>query len=148
MKKQIIYIVLLLLSIGCSKKVYLSDKSQTDTRDSTKIETISTEDIKRDIQISDSTEVEIIRYLPPDTLGKQYIQERISIKKKVKTAQKEDVLKIKVADTTKVFVKSEKKDILLKEKKSVIPYAPLWILLAIIVIININQLRKWLRLKL
>ena len=148
MKKQIIFIVFLLLSIGCSKKVYLSDKSQTDTRDSTKIETISTEDIKRDIQISDSTEVEIIRYLPPDTLGKQYIQERISIKKKVKTAQKEDVLKIKVADTTKVFAKSEKKDILLKEKKSVIPYAPLWILLAIIVIININQLRKWLRLKL
>ena len=148
MKKQIIFIVFLLLSIGCSKKVYLLDKSQTDTRDSTKIETITTEDVKRDIQISDSTEVEIIRYLPPDTLGKQYIQERISIKKKVKTAQKEDVLKIKVADTTKVFVKSEKKDILLKEKKSVIPYAPLWILLAIIVIININQLRKWLRLKL
>ena len=148
MKKQIIFIVFLLLSIGCSKKVYLSDKSQTDTRDSTKIETISTEDIKRDIQISDSTEVEIIRYLPPDTLGKQYIQERISIKKKVKTTQKEDISKIKVADTTKVFVKSEKKDILLKEKKSVIPYAPLWILLAIIVIININQLRKWLRLKL
>ena len=148
MKKQIIFIVFLLLSIGCSKKVYLSDKSQTDTRDSTKIETITTEDIKRDIQISDSTEVEIIRYFPPDTLGKQYIQERINIKKKVKTAQKEDVLKIKVADTTKVFVKSEKKDILLKEKKSVIPYAPLWILLAIIVIININQLNKWLRLKL
>ena len=148
MKKQIIFIVFLLLSIGCSKKVYLSDKSQTDTRDSTKIETITTEDIKRDIQISDSTEVEIIRYFPPDTLGKQYIQERINIKKRVKTAQKEDMSKIKVADTTKVFVKSEKKDILLKEKKSVIPYAPLWILLAIIVIININQLNKWLRLKL
>ena len=148
MKKQIIFIVFLLLSIGCSKKVYLSDKSQTDTRDSTKVETITTEDIKRDIQISDSTEVEIIRYFPPDTLGKQYIQERINVKKKVKTAQKEDISKIKVADTTKVFVKSEKKDILLKEKKSVIPYAPLWILLAIIVIININQLRKWLRLKL
>ena len=148
MKKQIIFIVFLLLSIGCSKKVYLSDKSQTDTRDSTKIETITTEDIKRDIQISDSTEVEIIRYFPPDTLGKQYIQERINVKKKVKTAQKEDISKIKVADTTKVFVKSEKKDILLKEKKSVIPYAPLWILLAIIVIININQLNKWLRLKL
>ena len=148
MKKQIVFIVFLLLSIGCSKKVYLSDKSQTDTRDSTKIETITTEDIKRDIQISDSTEVEIIRYFPPDTLGKQYIQERINVKKKVKTAQKEDISKIKVADTTKVFVKSEKKDILLKEKKSVIPYAPLWILLAIIVIININQLRKWLRLKL
>ena len=148
MKKQIIFIVFLLLSIGCSKKVYLSDKSQTDTRDSTKIETITTEDIKRDIQISDSTEVEIIRYFPPDTLGKQYIQERINVKKKVKTAQKEDMSKIKVADTTKVFAKSEKKDILLKEKKSVIPYAPLWILLAIIVIININQLNKWLRLKL
>ena len=148
MKKQIIFIVFLLLSIGCSKKVYLSDKSQTDTRDSTKIETITTEDIKRDIQISDSTEVEIIRYFPPDTLGKQYIQERINVQKKVKTAQKEDISKIKVADTTKVFVKSEKKDILLKEKKSVIPYAPLWILLAIIVIININQLRKWLWLKL
>ena len=148
MKKQIIFIVFLLLSIGCSKKVYLSDKSQTDTRDSTKIETITTEDIKRDIQISDSTEVEIIRYFPPDTLGRQYVQERINVKKKVKTAQKEDISKIKVADTTKVFVKSEKKDILLKEKKSVIPYAPLWILLAIIVIININQLRKWLRLKL
>ena len=148
MKKQIVFIVFLLLSIGCSKKVYLSDKSQTDTRDSTKIETITTEDIKRDIQISDSTEVEIIRYFPPDTLGKQYIQERINVKKKVKTAQKEDISKIKVADTTKVFVKSEKKDILLKEKKSVIPYAPLWILLAIIVIININQLNKWLRLKL
>lgn len=148
MKKQIIFIVFLLLSIGCSKKVYLSDKSQTDTRDSTKVETITTEDIKRDIQISDSTEVEIIRYFPPDTLGRQYVQERINVKKKVKTAQKEDISKIKVADTTKVFVKSEKKDILLKEKKSVIPYAPLWILLAIIVIININQLRKWLRLKL
>ena len=148
MKKQIVFIVFLLLSIGCSKKVYLSDKSQTDTRDSTKIETITTEDIKRDIQISDSTEVEIIRYFPPDTLGKQYIQERINVKKKVKTAQKEDISKINVADTSKVFVKSEKKDILLKEKKSVIPYAPLWILLAIIVIININQLRKWLRLKL
>ena len=148
MKKQIIFIVFLLLSIGCSKKVYLSDKSQTDTRDSTKVETITTEDVKRDIQISDSTEVEIIRYFPPDTLGKQYIQERINVKKKVKTAQKEDISKIKVADTTKVFVKSEKKDILLKEKKSVIPYAPLWILLAIIVIININQLNKWLRLKL
>ena len=148
MKKQIIFIVFLLLSIGCSKKVYLSDKSQTDTRDSTKVETITTEDVKRDIQISDSTEVEIIRYFPPDTLGKQYIQERINVKKKVKTAQKEDISKINVADTTKVFVKSEKKDILLKEKKSVIPYAPLWILLAIIVIININQLRKWLRLKL
>ena len=147
MKKQIIFIVFLLLSIGCSKKVYLSDKSQTDTRDSTKIETITTEDIKRDIQISDSTEVERMRYFPPDTLGKQYIQERINVKKKVKTAQKEDILKTKVADTTKVFVKSEKKDILLKEKKSVMPYAPLWILLAIIVIININQLRKWLRLK-
>ena len=148
MKKQIIFIVFLLLSIGCSKKVYLSDKSQTDTRDSTKVETITTEDIKRDIQISDSTEVEIIRYFPPDTLGKQYIQERINVKKKVKTAQKEDISKIKVADTTKVFAKSKKKDILLKEKKSVIPYAPLWILLAIIVIININQLNKWLRLKL
>ena len=148
MKKQIIFIVFLLLSIGCSKKVYLSDKSQTDTRDSTKIETITTEDIKRDTQISDSTEVEIIRYFPPDTLGRQYVQERINVKKKVKTAQKEDISKIKVADTTKVFAKSEKKDILLKEKKSVIPYAPLWILLAIIVIININQLRKWLRLKL
>ena len=148
MKKQIIFIVFLLLSIGCSKKVYLSDKSQTDTRDSTKIETITTEDIKRDIQISDSTEVEVIRYFPPDTLGNQYIQERINVKKKVKTAQKEDISKIKVADTTKVFAKSEKKDILLKEKKSVIPYPPLWILLAIIVIININQLNKWLRLKL
>ena len=148
MKKQIIFIVFLLLSIGCSKKVYLSDKSQTDTRDSTKIETITTEDIKRDVQISDSIEVEIIRYFPPDTLGKQYIQERINIKKRVKTAQKEDITKTKVADTTKVFVKSEKKDILLKEKKSVMPYAPLWILLAIIVIININQLKKWLRSKL
>ena len=148
MKKQIIFIVFLLLSIGCSKKVYLSDKSQTDTRDSTKIETITTEDIKRDVQISDSTEVEIIRYFPPDTLGKQYIQERINIKKRVKTAQKEDITKTKVVDTTKVFVKSEKKDILLKEKKSVMPYAPLWILLAIIVIININQLKKWLRSKL
>ena len=148
MKKQIIFIVFLLLSIGCSKKVYLSDKSQTDTRDSTKIETITTEDIKRDIQISDSTEVEIIRYFPPDTLGRQYLQERINIKKRVKTAQKEDIAKTKVTDTTKVFVKSEKKDILLKEKKSVMPYAPLWILLAIIVIININQLRKWLRLRL
>ena len=148
MKKQIIFIVFLLLSIGCSKKVYLSDKSQTDTRDSTKIETITTEDIKRDVQISDSIEVEIIRYFPPDTLGKQYIQERINIKKRVKTAQKEDIVKTKVADTTKVFVKSEKKDILLKEKKSVMPYAPLWILLAIIVIININQLKKWLRSKL
>ena len=148
MKKQIIFIVFLLLSIGCSKKVYLSDKSQTDTRDSTKIETITTEDIKRDIQISDSTEVEIIRYFPPDTLGRQYLQERINIKKRVKTAQKEDIAKTKVTDTTKVFVKSEKKDILLKEKKSVMPYAPLWILLAIIVIININQLKKWLRSKL
>ena len=148
MKKQIIFIVFLLLSIGCSKKVYLSDKSQTDTRDSTKIETITTEDIKRDIQISDSTEVEIIRYFPPDTLGRQYLQERINIKKRVKTAQKEDIAKTKVTDTTKVFVKSEKKDILLKEKKSVMPYAPLWVLLAIIVIININKLRKWLRLKL
>ena len=148
MKKQIIFIVFLLLSIGCSKKVYLSDKSQTDTRDSTKIETITTEDIKRDVQISDSIEVEIIRYFPPDTLGKQYIQERINIKKRVKTAQKEDITKTKVADTTKVFVKSEKKDILLKEKKSVMPYAPLWILLAIIVIININQLKKCLRSKL
>lgn len=148
MKKQIIFIVFLLLSIGCSKKVYLSDKSQTDTRDSTKIETITTEDIKRDVQISDSIEVEIIRYFPPDTLGKQYIQERINIKKRVKTAQKEDITKTKVVDTTKVFVKSEKKDILLKEKKSVMPYAPLWILLAIIVIININQLKKWLRSKL
>ena len=148
MKKQIIFIVFLLLSIGCSKKVYLSDKSQTDTRDSTKIETITTEDIKRDIQISDSTEVEIIRYFPPDTLGRQYLQERINIKKRVKTAQKEDIAKIKVTDTTRVFVKSEKKDILLKEKKSVMPYAPLWVLLAIIVIININKLRKWLRLKL
>ena len=148
MKKQIIFIVFLLLSIGCSKKVYLSDKSQTDTRDSTKVETITTEDVKRDIQISDSTEVEIIRYFPPDTLGRQYVQERINVKKKVKTAQKEDISKINVADTTKVFKKNKKKDILLKEKKSVIPYAPLWILLAIIVIININQLRKWLRLKL
>ena len=148
MKKQIIFIVFLLLSIGCSKKIYLSDKSQTDTGDSTKIEAITTEDIKRDIQISDSTEVEIIRYFPPDTLGKQYIQERINVKKRVKTAQKEDISKTKVADTTKVFAKSEKKDILLKEKKSVMPYAPLWVLLAIIVIININKLRKWLRLKL
>jgi hypothetical protein len=148
MKKQIIFIVFLLLSIGCSKKVYLSDKSQTDTRDSTKIETKAIEDIKKDVVITDSTEVEIIKYSPPDTLGVQYVQERIKINKRLKIAQKEDISKIKVADTTKVFVKSEKRDILLKEKKSVVPYAPLWVLLTIIVILNINKFKKWLQSKL
>ena len=136
MKKQIILIIFLLTLLGCSKKVYVADKTETQTRDSTKVEQEKKSDITSIISVSDSSEVEITYFLPPDSLGKQYIQKQ----EKVKIKRKTDVISNNVTterkDSIKTIEKKEKKDILVKEKKNVLQYAPIAIFILIIVIIN------------
>lgn len=141
MKKQIILLIFLLSLFGCSKKVYLSDKTEIQTRDSTKVEQEKKTDIIELVSIKDSSEVEITYFSPPDSSGKQYIQKQ----EKVKIKRKTDVISNNVTterkDSVKTIEKREKKDILVKEKKNVMQYAPIAIFILIIVIVNLYV--KW-----
>ncbi len=105
MKNTIYLIFFLLTMLGCSKKVYVADKTDTQTRDSTKVEQEKKSDITSIISISDSSEVEIIYFLPPDSLGKQYIQKQ----EKVKIKRKTDVISNNVTTERKDSIKTIEK---------------------------------------
>ena len=78
-----ILIFILLSLFGCSKKV-LVDKSIIDKKDSTKVEIVKIENLIKDAVITDSSEIIIINYNKPDSVGNQSISQRIEIKKRQK----------------------------------------------------------------
>ena len=125
--------------MGCSKKV-LVDKSIVETRDSTKIEIVKIENLIKDAIITDSSEILIINYNKPDSVGKQSIAQRIEVKKRQKAVineKKEVIIKVDSAKVVKVL---EKKDIFEKKSPKVWQYVPLALLLVIIII---NLYVKW-----
>ena len=139
MKNTIFLIFFLLALMGCSKKV-LVDKSIIETRDSTKIEIVKIENLVKDAIITDSSEIVIINYNKPDSVGKQSIAQRIEIKKRQKAVineKKEVIIKVDSAKVVKVL---EKKDIFEKKSPKVWQYVPLALLLLIIII---NLYVKW-----
>ena len=140
MKNTIFLIFFLLALMGCSKKV-LVDKSIIETRDSTKIEIVKIENLIKDAVITDSSEILIINYNKPDSVGRQSIAQRIEVKKRQKAVineKKEVVFKVDSAKVVKVL---EKKDIFEKKSPKVWQYVPLFALLLVIIIINLYV--KW-----
>ena len=96
MKKQLILIFFLLALMGCSKKVIV-DRSVIDKKDSTKVEIVKIENLIKDAVITDSSEIIIINYNKPDSVGKQSISQKIEIKKRQKAIineKKEVVFKV------------------------------------------------------
>ena len=140
MKNTIFLIFFLLALMGCSKKV-LVDKSTIETRDSTKIEIVKIENLIKDAVITDSSEIVIINYNKPDSVGRQSIAQRIEVKKRQKAVineKKEVVFKVDSAKVVKVL---EKKDIFEKKSPKLWQYVPLLALLLLIIIINLYV--KW-----
>ena len=126
--------------MGCSKKV-LVDKSVIDTKDSTKVEIVKIENLIKDAVITDSSEIVIINYNKPDSVGKQSILQRIEIKKRQKAIineKKEVVFKV---DSAKVVKATEKKDIFEKKVSGMWQYLPIIALIVLIIIINLYV--KW-----
>ena len=140
MKKQLILIFFLLALMGCSKKV-LVDRSVIDKKDSTKVEIVKIENLIKDAVITDSSEIVIINYNKPDSVGKQSILQRIEIKKRQKAVineKKEVVFKV---DSAKVVKVTEKKDIFEKKVSGMWQYLPIAAIIALIIIINLYV--KW-----
>ena len=126
--------------MGCSKKV-LVDKSVIDTKDSTKVEIVKIENLIKDAVITDSSEIVIINYNKPDSVGKQSISQKIEIKKRQKAVineKKEVVLNV---DSVKVVKATEKKDIFEKKVSGMWQYLPIAALIVLIIIINLYV--KW-----
>ena len=126
--------------MGCSKKV-LVDKSVIDKKDSTKVEIVKIENLIKDAVITDSSEIVIINYNKPDSVGNQSISQRIEIKKRQKAIineKKEAVLNV---DSVKVVKATEKKDIFEKKVSGMWQYLPIIALLVLIIIINLYV--KW-----
>ena len=91
--------------------------------------------------ITDSSEIIIINYNKPDSVGKQSILQKIEIKKRQKTVineKKEVVLNV---DSVKVVKATEKKDIFEKKVSEMWQYLPIIALLVLIIIINLYV--KW-----
>ena len=91
--------------------------------------------------ITDSSEIIIINYNKPDSVGKQSILQKIEIKKRQKTVineKKEVVLNV---DSVKVVKATEKKDIFEKKVSGMWQYLPIIALLVLIIIINLYV--KW-----
>lgn len=140
MKNAIFLIFFLLALMGCSKKV-LVDKSVIDTKDSTKVEIVKIENLIKDAVVTDSSEIVIINYNKPDSIGKQSIAQRIEVKKRQKAVineKKEVVFKVDSANVVKV---TEKKDIFEKKVSGMWHYLPIAALIVLIIIINIYV--KW-----
>ena len=140
MKKQLILIFFLLALMGCSKKVIV-DRSVIDKKDSTKVEIVKIENLIKDAVITDSSEIIIINYNKPDSVGKQSISQKIEIKKRQKAIineKKEVVLNV---DSVKVVKATEKKDIFEKKVSGMWQYLPIISLLVLIIIINLYV--KW-----
>lgn len=140
MKNTIFLIFFLLALMGCSKKV-LVDKSVIDTKDSTKVEIVKIENLIKDAVVTDSSEIVIINYNKPDSVGKQSIAQRIEVKKRQKAVfneKKEVVFKV---DSAKVVKVTEKKDIFEKKVSGMWQYLPIAALFVLIIIINIYV--KW-----
>ena len=96
--------------MGCSKKVIV-DRSVIDKKDSTKVEIVKIENLIKDAVITDSSEIVIINYNKPDSVGNQSIPQRIEVKKRQKAVineKKEVVFRVDSANVVKV---TEKKDI-------------------------------------
>ena len=126
--------------MGCSKKVIV-DRSVIDKKDSTKVEIVKIENLIKDAVITDSSEIVIINYNKPDSVGKQSISQRIEIKKRQKAIineKKEVVLNV---DSVKVVKATEKKDIFEKKVSGMWQYLPIIALLVLIIIINLYV--KW-----
>lgn len=140
MKNTIFLIFFLLALMGCSKKV-LVDKSVIDTKDSTKVEIVKIENLIKDAVITDSSEIVIINYNKPDSVGKQSIAQRIEVKKRQKAVineKKEVVFKV---DSVKVVKATEKRDIFEKKVSGMWQYLPIAALIVLIIIINLYV--KW-----
>lgn len=140
MKNTIFLIFFLLALMGCSKKVFI-DKSIIETKDSTKIEIVKIENLIKDAIITDSSEIVIINYNKPDSVGRQSILQRIEVKKRQKAVineKKEVIIKV---DSAKVVKALEKKDIFEKKSPKIWQYVPLLALLIVIIIINLYV--KW-----
>lgn len=139
--KNTIYLIFFLLALmGCSKKV-LVDKSVIDTKDSTKVEIVKIENLIKDAVITDSSEIVIINYNKPDSVGKQSIAQRIEVKKRQKAVineKKEVVFKV---DSAKIVKATEKKDIFEKKVPGMWQYLPIAALVILIIIINLYV--KW-----
>ena len=140
MKNTIFLIFFLLALMGCSKKVIV-DRSVIDKKDSTKVEIVKIENLIKDAVITDSSEIVIINYNKPDSVGKQSILQKIEIKKRQKAIineKKEVVLNV---DSVKVVKATEKKDIFEKKVSGMWQYLPIIALLVLIIIINLYV--KW-----
>lgn len=140
MKKQLILILFLLALMGCSKKV-LVDKSVIDTKDSTKVEIIKIENLIKDAVITDSSEIVIINYNKPDSVGNQSISQRVEIKKRQKVVINEKKEVVYKVDSAKVVKVTEKKDIFEKKVSGMWQYLPIIALIVLIIIINLYV--KW-----
>ena len=126
--------------MGCSKKV-LVDKSVIDTKDSTKVEIVKIENLIKDAVITDSSEIVIINYNKPDSVGKQSILQRIEIKKRQKAIINEKKEVVINVDSVKVVKATEKKDIFEKKVSGMWQYLPIIALIVLIIIINLYV--KW-----
>ena len=140
MKNSIFLIFFLLALMGCSKKV-LVDKSVIETKDSAKIEIVKIENLIKDAIITDSSEIVIINYNKPDSIGKQSILQRIEVKKRQKAVINEKKEVIVKVDSAKVVKVLDKKDIFEKKSPKIWQYVPLLALLLVIIIINLYV--KW-----
>lgn len=140
MKNTIFLIFFLLALMGCSKKV-LIDKSVIDTKDSTKVEIIKIENLIKDAVITDSSEIVIINYNKPDSVGKQSIAQRIEVKKRQKAVINEKKEVVINVDSVKVVKATEKKDIFEKKVSGMWQYLPIAALVILIIIINLYV--KW-----
>ena len=122
--------------MGCSKKV-LVDKSVIEMKDSAKIEIVKIENLIKDAVIIDSSEIVIINYNKPDSVGEQSIAQRMEVKKRQKAVineKKEVIIKVDSAKVVKVL---DKKDIFEKKSPKMWQYVPLLALLLLIIIINL-----------
>ena len=140
MKNTIFLIFFLLALMGCSKKV-LVDKSVIDTKDSTKVEIVKIENLIKDVVVTDSSEIVIINYNKPDSVGKQSIAQRIEVKKRQKAIineKKEVVFKV---DSANIVKATEKRDIFEKKVSGMWQYLPIAALVILIIIINLYV--KW-----
>ena len=140
MKNTIFLIFFLLALMGCSKKV-LVDKSVIDKKDSTKVEIVKIENLIKDAVITDSSEIVIINYNKPDSVGKQSISQRIEIKKRQKAIINEKKEVVINVDSVKVVKATEKKDIFEKKVSGMWQYLPIAALVILIIIINLYV--KW-----
>ena len=91
--------------------------------------------------ITDSSEIVIINYNKPDSVGKQSILQKIEIKKRQKAIINEKKEVVINVDSVKVVKATEKKDIFEKKVSGMWQYLPIAALVILIIIINLYV--KW-----